>query len=81
MPSTPSSSQWIYIQNCVSEVPPGGSGNQVHLNPRTFKKTKGKNKQEPLRPSPKLAKHSTQSPVLILSPTVLKALTKLASQP
>lgn len=37
---TPSASQWIYIQNCVSEVPPGGSGNKVHLNPWTLKKKK-----------------------------------------
>lgn len=34
MPSFPFLSQWMYIQNCVSEVPPGGSGNKgVHVTP------------------------------------------------
>lgn len=83
MPSSPFSFQWIYIQNCVSEVPPEGSGNKVHLNPWTIKKGNKINGDQ-LCPSPKLAEHSPQSPVLFfffLSPTVLKALTKLASQP
>lgn len=80
MPSSPFSFQWIYIQNCVSEVPPEGSGNKVHLNPWTIKKGNKINRDQ-LCPSPKLAERSPQSPVLFLSPTVLKALTKLASQP
>lgn len=39
MPSIPFFSQWIYIQNCVSEVPPGGSGSKgVKVTPEPLKK-------------------------------------------
>lgn len=70
MPSVSSSSLCVYIQKCVSEVPPGGSGNEVR--PSQMKSTGSD------CPSPQLAKYSPHYPVPIRSPIVLKALTKFS---